>query len=173
MKLVTDGYEFDFAHAVALYKFDEPDKSNAHYHGLSYCMKAVDVIAEFPNFQLWIEIKDYPQLRLEQIRKGEKGKSGKTIVREIQETLKLKFRDTFLYRYGEGCNKKIVYVCLTNFNNKECEYFCKQLKKVIPAGTKGPRWSIELVASEHCFVVDIHAWKRNFESKFGTCKKIQ
>ena len=35
MKLVTDGYEFDFAHAVALYKFDEPDKSNAHYHGLS------------------------------------------------------------------------------------------------------------------------------------------
>ena len=42
MKLVTDGYEFDFAHAVALYKFDGPDKNNAHYHGLSYCMKAVE-----------------------------------------------------------------------------------------------------------------------------------
>ena len=125
------------------------------------------------NYQAMIEIKDYPQLRLEQIRKGEKGKSGKTIVREIQESLKLKFRDTFLYRYGEGCNKKIVYVCLTNFNNKEREDFCRQLKKEVPASTKGPRWSNELVASERCFVVDIHAWKRNFESKFGTCKKIQ
>ena len=172
MKLETDGYEFDFAKAEALYKFDEPDKNNPHYHGLSYCMKAVDVIAEFPEFQLWIEIKDYPQLRLEQIRNGQKGKSGKTIMCEIQEALKSKFRDTFLYRYGEGCNKKIVYVCLTNFNNIECGSFCKQLKHDIPTGKKGPRWSKELVAPEHCFVVDINAWKRNFETKFGTCKKI-
>lgn len=172
MKLVTDGYEFDFTNAVALYKFDEQDKSKPHFHGLSYCMKAVDVIAEFPKFQLWIEIKDYPQLRLEQIRNGEKGKSGKTITREIQETLRMKFRDTFLYRHCEGCNKKVVYVCLTNFNNIECSDFCKQLIHEIPAGKKRPSWLNELVAPEHCFVVDVNVWERNFEAKFGTCKKI-
>lgn len=172
MKLVTDGYEFDFANAEALYKFDEQDKNSPRYHGLSYCMKAVDVIAEFPRFQLWIEIKDYPQMRLEQIRKGEKGKSGKTITCEIQDILKMKFRDTFLYRYCEGNNKKVVYVCLTNFNNKECEDFCKMLRHEIPAGNKEPRWAKDLVKPEHCFVVDIDAWKRNFEVKFGACKKI-
>ncbi|MCF0212600.1 MAG: hypothetical protein HUK17_06885 [Bacteroidales bacterium] len=173
MKLQADGYEFDFANALALYKFDDTDKASTHYHGLSHCpMKGVDVVAVFQEFELWIEIKDYPQMRLEQIRQGEKGKSGQSIRKEIQDALRIKFRDTFLYRWCEGLDRKVFYVCLTNFNDAECRVFNDTMKRTIPAGRKGPRWLRELIAEEHCFVVDLAAWNRNFIEKIGSCTKL-
>lgn len=171
MRLSTDGYEFDFANAIALYKFDEPNKASNHYHGLSHCMKAVDVVAEFPNFQVWIEIKDYPPLQLQDIVNGVKGKSGKSLKLEILDDLKQKFRDTVLYRECEGASKQIVYICLVNFKAAECASFCKELKLIIPSGKKGPRWTSEIVSDNHCFVVDANAWNRNFQTKIGTCTK--
>ena len=44
MKIEADGFSFDFTNAVDV--FDEKDKNQSHYYGLSHAMKAVDIIIE-------------------------------------------------------------------------------------------------------------------------------
>ena len=52
LTLPEEKFEFDFPTARTLYKFDERDSLSPTFHGVS--MQAVDVMAEFPTFQLWI-----------------------------------------------------------------------------------------------------------------------
>ena len=46
MKIEADGFAFDFTDALDGFVFDEKDKTQPHYHGLSHAMKAVDIIVE-------------------------------------------------------------------------------------------------------------------------------
>jgi len=46
MSIEVDGFEFDFTDAIDVFVFDEKDKTNPMYHGLSHAMKAVDLIVE-------------------------------------------------------------------------------------------------------------------------------
>ncbi len=46
MKLTEGELEFDFNNIIDGFKFDESDKLETHYHGLSHCMKGVDFIVE-------------------------------------------------------------------------------------------------------------------------------
>ena len=57
LDLREERVRLDFPNALALYKFDERERLSPTFHGAP--MKAVDVLAEFPTFQLWIEIKEY------------------------------------------------------------------------------------------------------------------
>ena len=62
MKVDADGYSFDFADALDAFVFDEKDKSKPTFHGQP--MKAEDVIAEFKDSYVFIEIKEYDDIKL-------------------------------------------------------------------------------------------------------------
>ena len=76
MKIIVDEYAFDFPSAKELYKFDETDKLSLYYHGAPM-MKAVDVMAEFPKFYIWIEIKHYTDEDIVRMKQeGDQRKNG-------------------------------------------------------------------------------------------------
>ena len=161
--LEEEKFEFDFPEAKALYKFDERDINSPNYH--SAPMKAVDIVAEFDKFQLWIEIKEFPHDGIEAMQQGNST--------ETDQHLKYKFRDTFLYRFCEDKTiKAIVYICLTNFDDALNGYFRKELQNQIPAGQVSRNSDKHLIAKSQVYVVNKEAWNRNFAAKFGTCRKI-
>ena len=83
-------------------KFDDPKS-----HGLSNCMKAVDFIVEEADRVLFIEIKDPDDPNAEETRRKEfvhKFFSG-----SLDNDLKYKYRDTFLYRWASGGVDKPIY----------------------------------------------------------------
>lgn len=54
-QVITDGYIFDFNNdALDAYVFD-----SAEYNGIRNIMRPVDIIAEFPEEYLYIELKKY------------------------------------------------------------------------------------------------------------------
>ena len=87
--------------AINARKFDDAN------HGLNNCMKAVDFIVELLDSYLFIEIKDPQapqtpeQSRNEFLRRLRSG--------ELDEDLKYKYRDSFLYEWASGrANKPVV-----------------------------------------------------------------
>jgi hypothetical protein len=174
LTLNEEKFEFDFPNAKALYKFDEKDKLSPTYHGAP--MQAVDVMAEFSDFQVWIEIKEFQSSEIEAMNKeGDQRKKGDNVHHKanLTKNLKHKFRDTFLYRFCENklCSK-IVYICLTNFDDALNGFFRKQLKEQIPVGLVSKRWKKILLEEKYIMVVNIDSWQRNLEKKIGKCIKI-
>lgn len=171
LDLTEERVRFDFPNATA-FKFDERQPSSPTFHGAP--MKAVDVLAEFPTFQLWIEVKDYPPDKVEEFKKeNDKGYSGKRAATNfLIDYLKYKFRDTFLYRFcEEKIDLPIAYVFLTNLDNAMNAKLRKELQKQLPAENPCPsRWKKELIAERHVFVVSQDVWQRTLEPKFGTCQ---
>ena len=174
LTLTEEKIEFDFPNAKALYKFDERDPLSFTFHGAP--MQAVDVMAEFPTFQLWIEIKEFLPSEIEEMKKeGDQQKKGCNVHNKahLTKNLKHKFRDTFLYRFCENkLDKKVVYVCLTNFDDALNGFYRKELKKQIPAGLASKRWKKQLLDKSLLMVVNKDSWQRNLEEKFGKCNKI-
>lgn len=62
MKIEADGFSFNFTDALDAFVFDEKDKSMPHYHGQP--MKAVDIVAEFADAYVFIEVKEFPDMEL-------------------------------------------------------------------------------------------------------------
>ena len=171
LDLREERVRLDFPNALALYKFDERERLSPTFHGAP--MKAVDVLAEFPTFQLWIEIKEYTPEEIQEMKdERDKGKPGELHHKTwLVNNFKYKFRDTFLYRFcEEKIDLPVVYVCLTNFDHALNIFFRRQLINQLPTGKVMPdRWRKELIAKNHVFVVDEGDWQRNLEQKFGTC----
>ena len=57
MKIVADGFVFDFTDARHVFVFDETDRTKATYHGVTR-MKAVDIIVELEHHYLFVEMKE-------------------------------------------------------------------------------------------------------------------
>ena len=57
MKIDADGFSFDFTDAIDVFVFDEKDRSKVTYHGQP--MKAVDIVAEFNDAYVFVEMKDF------------------------------------------------------------------------------------------------------------------
>lgn len=57
MKIGADGFSFDFTDAIDAFVFDEKDKLKLTYHGQP--MKAVDIVAEFAEVYIYVEMKDF------------------------------------------------------------------------------------------------------------------
>lgn len=173
LDLTEERVRFDFPQAKSLFKFDERDALSPTFHGAP--MKGVDVVAEFPNFQLWIEIKEYKTEEIGEMKlEGDvKKKEDNHLKTYLTNNFKYKFRDTYLYRYCEDqVGLPVVYVCFTNFDNALNTFFRRELLKHLPAGMPNPRrWKKELIAKERVFVVDEKAWERTLEPFFGTCKR--
>lgn len=176
LTLTEEKFEFDFPAAKALFKFDERDRLSPNFHGVP--MQAVDVIAEFNEYQIWIEIKEFMPEEIDEMRK-EGNQIKKNTVRSLKANLtknfKHKFRDTYLYRLCEDkLDLPIKYICLTNFDNELNLFYKKELIKQLPTGLANKkRWHRFLIDKSNVMVLNPDVWIRNFDSLLGTCKKIK
>ena len=138
-------------------KFDDPTS-----HGLSHCMKAVDFIVEETNRVLFIEIKDpeHPRAREEESKKFiKKFLSGK-----LDENLKYKYRDTFLYQWASrSVGKPIHYwviIALHKLTEAELSARTDDLRRKLPLhGLLTGKWNRSIVAG--CMVFNIDTWNRH------------
>ncbi len=138
------------------WKFDD----NAS-HGLSHCMKAVDFIVEFPSRYLFLEFKD-PQ------HPNAPRQNRESFVREflagnLDEDLKYKYRDSFLYEWASGrADKPIHYLVLIADDALAAPELIARtdaLERALPV--KGPEsgsWTRKIV--ENCVVFNIGTWNR-------------
>lgn len=163
MRVESDGYQIDFTDAIDAFKFDETDKNKPTYHGVT-ALKAVDVIAEFDNEYVFVEIKDYD--KPEDFDKS-KGISENDIesrhknFKWLKNYLKYKYRDSLLYKYAENkVDKPIHYLCLLNFDNAMNCKMAKSLKSELPEGKKSHRWVNEI--SKSCNALNLEKWNKLF-----------
>ncbi|OQB39643.1 MAG: hypothetical protein BWY06_01560 [Candidatus Latescibacteria bacterium ADurb.Bin168] len=156
MSVLQEGrLRIDVPNAVSFCKFDGPT------HGLSHCMKAVDFIVELADRYLFIEIKDPDNPASNPSDKTEfsnKLQSGK-----LDEDLKYKYRDSFLYRWAsQQIEKPIHYyvlVSLSALGAPELLARTEQLKRKLPLnGPSSGVWKRTMVAQ--CAVFNIDAWNR-------------
>ena len=165
--LTADGYQFVFHNVIDAYVFDDKDPSSPHFHEGS--MKAVDIIAEFSDCFLFIEMKDYRDCSeqfIEDVSEKDDPEANKAL-KWLKNYLKYKFRDTYLYRYAEaGSPKKdIHYICLLSLSSGTLQTIKKTLPRELPIGKKGKRWIRVLAKS--CQVVSVEGWNRTL-SEYAT-----
>ena len=138
-------------------KFD--DRAN---HGLSHCMKAVDFIVELPAQYLFIEFKD-PQHPNSQAGNRnqfiQKFQSGR-----IDEVLKQKYRDSFLYEWASGrAGKPIHYLVIIAIDRlTEAELATRRdnlVQKLPVLGPGSQPWPRPFV--KECAVFNIETWNRH------------
>ena len=143
MTLTEGTLRITFKGAVGGRKFDDPAT-----HGLSHCMKAVDFIVEFPDSYLFVEIKDPPSY--EEYR-------GQVKRRGLVESLRYKFRDSFIYEWAsDRANKPIDYfILITQMDRDLLGLVSDNLKKQIPVRVRRSiRWSRPLVNRFGVFNMD-------------------
>lgn len=172
MILTVDSYRFDFPNAQQAYKFDEKDKLSPFYHGVD-ALKAVDVMVEFPNEYIYVEIKTYDDLNV--FNTQDSAYNTNEPRKYLIHTLSRKYRETYLYRMCEGkIDKPIYYICLMNLDSALKSYCRKELAKHIPVGKANKnRWHKMILDESHLFIVDEEAWNRNANMlRWGTCKFI-
>ena len=130
-------------------------------HGLSHCMKAVDFIVELSDRYLFIEFKDpeHPMSRQEDrqafLHSFDSG--------EIDEDLKYKYRDSFLYEWAAGrANKPVwfyVLVAIEELTTANLQTRTEGLRSKLPVS--GPSsWTRAIV--QDCGVFNLDTWNKYF-----------
>jgi hypothetical protein len=162
MKIEADGFSFDFTDAIDAFVFDEKDKTKPTYHGLP--MKAVDIVAEFADAYVYVEMKDFdnPDLYNHEIAENdEEVKAKRDNFKWLKNYLKYKYRDSYLCRHAEEkVEKPIHYICLLTLDNALNIAMQKALTQELPIGKASRRWKQEIVKS--CQVVNVTKWNDNF-----------
>lgn len=137
---------------VSARKFDD-----SVTHGLTHCMKTVDFILELKDRFLFIEVKDPEDPRSKQ---DEQSKFiQKFLTGGIDEDLKYKYRDSFLYEWAsERANKPIYYLVLIAISNlSEADLLARtdDLKRKLPLyGPASGVWKKEIVRDVVVFNID-------------------
>ncbi|HOD39807.1 MAG TPA: hypothetical protein PKW98_12135 [Candidatus Wallbacteria bacterium] len=163
MIVESEGYKIDFKDALNAFKFDETDKNKSNYHGVT-ALKAVDIIAEFEDKYVFVEIKKYDNS--DELVDSFNFIAGGTIPRHkyfswLKNYLKSKFRDSFLYRYAENkVDRPIHYICLLNFDNALNVELSKSLRRELPLNKPSERWVH--ILSKSCNVVNLKKWNEVF-----------
>lgn len=130
-------------------------------HGLTHCMKAVDFVVELEDRILFIEFKDPDDptaVAERQQRFMEEFRSG-----ALDNKLKAKYRDSFLYEWGSGrVSKPIYYLVLigaTVLSEADLLARTDALRRQIPVLGPGDKpWKKPFVAG--CAVMNIEAWNK-------------
>ena len=151
--------EFTFPANVTPRKFDSTS------HGLSHCMKAVDLIVEESRRILYIEIKDpdHPkakqQDRVEFIESFQKGK--------LSEQLKYKYRDSFLYEWASKRHSKpihyFVLIALESIGSAELLVLKDGLSRSLPVGVNSSTPWKRPIANE-CIIFNLNSWNRHLSN---------
>ena len=152
MILQEGNLKFNFTGALSVFKFDEQNSLSPNFHGLSHCMKAVDFVAEYDDYYLFVEIKDpTDSARYDSV----KDKNA------LIKNLVTKFRDTFIYRWAEQkLDKPVRYQCLVEVDNALILYLLKQLKCQLPTNKTPDHWYRSLTSL--CAVVNMATWNKTF-----------
>ena len=156
MKVLQEGnLRFTFDGEVRAWKFDD------EAHGLSHCMKAVDFIVEFHERYLFLEIKDpqHPDAPRQSRDRFVRGFSG----HRLNEDLKYKYRDSFLYEWASGrADKPVHYFVLVAddaLTDLELTVRTDALARTLPVrGPESGAWTRRIV--DHCVVFNVKSWKR-------------
>lgn len=158
----ADGFEFHFTDAVDAFVFDETDSSKPTFHGVP--MKGVDIVAEFEEAYVYVEMKDYDDPSIYDVLNAttdDERKSRQGHFKWLKNYLKYKYRDSYLYRHAENkVDKPIHYVCLVTFDNALNSRMQKALRQELPVGKASRRWIQALATS--CQVVNLAKWNENF-----------
>lgn len=183
-ELTTDGYVFNFAQdACDAYIFDSPE-----HNGIRNVMAPVDIIAEFPNEYLFIELKRYSRKDPHGGRKfkcplwddtklinsecplaNDSEKRAQVTLKRIAASLRKKYCDTFLYLHAEAKpDKPVNYVCVVDLDSvlrdRLRHIIQEQFPKGIPTQTN---WKRSIVKS--VYVVDVNGWNDKLK-RYGKCK---
>ncbi len=154
MRIEVDGFEFDFTDAIDVFVFDEADKTKSTYHGLSHAMKAVDLIVELDTDYLFVEVKDFY---------SPEDYQDNNHFNHLRETLKGKYRDSWLYRWAENkVDKPIRYLCLLTLENALVSRMNKEMQKQLPPGMPVSRW--QRAIADACVVLNLKRWNSNFSA---------
>jgi len=110
-------------------------------------MKAVDIIAEFEEKYVFVEVKNISE---------HKNRN------DLKNSLKYKYRDSYLFRHAEDkVEKPVHYICLlAGFDNAQSLVIQKTLRRELPVGKASERWKRSIV--ESCQVLNMQKWKDNF-----------
>lgn len=142
MTLTERTLQITFNGAIRARKFDD------RTHGLSHCMKAVDFIVEFSKCYLFVEIKD--PISPEQYRR-------RLERRELDASLKYKFRDSFLYEWASGRANKTIdyYVLITGIDKQLLRRRYEELIRNLPLqGPASRPWRRPIVRKVGIFNVE-------------------
>ena len=157
MTLLTEGdLQVSFDNASNSRKFDDE-------FGLSHCMKAVDFIIEFDDRYLFIEFKDPQHPKATEERRNEFVAAFKR--GNLDNDLKYKFRDSFLYEWASGrADKPIFYfvlIAVDDLNARDLVARTDALRREIPID--GPSWNpwTRPLVSE-CATFNLESWNRRF-----------
>lgn len=137
-------------------------KFDSDSHGLSHCMKAVDFIIELQDRYLFLEFKDPQHPMASQKSRDEftsEFQSGK-----LDEDLKYKYRDSFLYQWAVGKIDKAVYylVLVADEALTDADLIVRtdELTRIMPMhGPATGSWIRRIV--EGCAVFNIESWNRS------------
>ena len=157
MTKLTEGHiEMTVPVGVTARKFD--DNSS---HGLSHCMKAVDFVLECPDRYLFIEIKD-PQHPAATASARQQFIADFCAGR-LDNDLKYKYRDSFLYELASGRDDKQIYyyviVAIPSLSTVDLLRRTDALKRALPVqGPRSGRWSRQIVTD--CAVFNMAAWNQ-------------
>ena len=149
-------------HATKVIKFDDPATHRASV------MKAVDFIVEFPDHDLYVEVKDADNSEADEARRRaflEKLSSGK-----LEGDLTYKYRDSLLYRWCQfQPGKPIRYVVLlelATLQDRDYQLWTDKLKRRLPL-VGPPSWLHRMV--ERVWVMNAERWNRT--GVFGTVSR--
>lgn len=160
MTLSEGDLEMDVPDALGGGRFD------GAAHGLGRCMKAVDFVVELADRYLYIEMKDPQHPRATDPARNtfiEKLHSG-----QLDDDLKYKYRDSFLYEWAAGRADKpvhyLVLIALDTLDDAQLANRRSALERDLPLrGPQGPDrrpWVRPIVG--FCGVFNIASWNRNF-----------
>jgi len=156
--LVEGNLRIEFPSTVRAWKFDDGE-----VHGLSHCMKAVDFVVEERDRISFIELKDpdHPRATNESREKFVNDiQSGK-----LDEELKYKFRDTFLYRWASGKGyRKIHYwviIAMEDLLASDLMRRGESLRRKLPVGVDLVGWTRPI--ADDCIVFNYETWNRYHE----------
>ena len=157
MTLLTEGdLQVSFSDASNGRKFDEE-------FGMSHCMKGVDFIVEFSDRYLFIEFKDPQNPNIPEGMRQNKVEEFKR--KNINNELKYKYRDSFLYEWASGRDPKPIYffvlIAVDSLNSRDLAARTDALRRELPVIIpRSVSWVQSLVRD--CAVFNIHSWNRSF-----------
>ena len=126
-------------------------------------MKAVDFIVEFDDKFFYIEIKDPEDATANPVNRDEFLKEMKSC--KLDNKLKTKYRDSWLYEYAQGRAQKPVYylVLIGASSLTEAELLTRTdaLKRQLPlTGPSGNSWKSPFISG--CLVMNLKTWNKRF-----------
>ena len=130
-------------------------------HGLSHCMKAVDFIVEEANRVSFIEIKDPEHPHAVPENRGKF--TDEFLSGTLDEDLKYKCRDTFLYQWATGNVGKPTYywviVAIENLTTAVLAARTNHLRRKLPVdGPPSGKWTRPIITD--CMIFNLDTWNR-------------